>query len=443
MKRRPSIALRLALGLTAGMALLWVGAAAISVSVMQHELHEAYDDSLEQSAQRLLPLALHDLRERSEGGRLIVGGDGDTDDNEGPERNRDDGSLRPVPHDASFTYVVFNSAGDIVLRDQHAVELDLPVTAPGGFADIGGQRAFGLTDRTGFSILVVETSDRRLNGLVDSISALGLPLLALVPLMAGGIWLAMRVALRPLEALRRDIAKRDSRNLQPLVSTGHPAELAPIAEAVGALMARLKSALDTERSFAARSAHELRTPIAGALAQTQQLAAELGSGPGASRLVEIETALKRLATLSEKLLQLARIEAGFAKSDLETDLRPVIGMVIGDFNASSMWRNRIQFDSMAADLMAPIDPDVPVHVRFEDGGTVVVRSAGSVVGTAELARLGQPFMRGATTADGSGLGLSIARSILEQAGGALTLKSPATGAIDGFEATIVLPKGRS
>ena len=445
MKRRPSIALRLALGLTAGMALLWIGAAAISVSVMQHELNEAYDDSLEQSAQRLLPLALHDLRERSEGGRLIVGLDNEVGGD-------DDGAAPGVPHDASFTYVVFDSAGEVVLRDQHADELDLPANVPGGFADFAGQRVFGLTDRTGFSILVVETSDRRLNGLVDSMFALGLPLLALLPLMAGGIWLAMRLALRPLVALRHDIAKRDSRNLQPLVSDGHPAELAPIAEAVGALMVRLKSALDAERSFAARSAHELRT---------QQLAAELDGGPSAARLADIEAALKRLATLSEKLLQMARVEAGFAKSDIETDLLPVVAMVVRDINATTMWRERVHEEATTAALTAPIDPDafaialrnlvenalkhgapnVPVHIRVEDGGKVVVRNAGSVVGAAELAQLGQPFVRGATTADGSGLGLSIARSILEQAGGALTFKSPATAAKDGFEATISLPRG--
>ena len=45
MKRAPSIALRLALGLTLGMALLWISAAAISVSVMQHELDEARDET--------------------------------------------------------------------------------------------------------------------------------------------------------------------------------------------------------------------------------------------------------------------------------------------------------------------------------------------------------------------------------------------------------------
>jgi two-component system OmpR family sensor kinase len=456
MKRRPSIALRLALGLTAGMALLWIGAAAISVGVMQHELNEAYDDSLQQSAQRLLPLAIRDLRERHGILRLIVGDDGDDDDDDGDRV----GDLRAAPHDASFTYLVRDRAGEVVLRDEHAGDLSVPVDLDEGFADINGRRAYSLTEeRTGFSILVAETSDRRLNGLRDSVTALGLPLLALLPLMAGGIWLAMRLALRPLERLRKDIGQRDSRNLQPLGSDGHPAELAPIAEAVGALLSRLKSALDAERSFAARSAHELRTPIAGALAQTQQLAMELGNGPGAERLREIEASLKRLATLSEKLLQMARIEAGFARSDLETDLLPVLTMVVRDINTRTDWHDRVQIDTKPAHLVAPIDPDAfaivvrnlvenalkhgardgMVHILLRDG-TVRVRNAGGLVAEAELARLGQPFVRGATTADGSGLGLSIARSILEQAGGTLRLHSPASGAIYGFEAVIVLPR---
>lgn len=457
MKRRPSIALRLALGLTAGMALLWVGAGAISVGVMQHELNEAYDDSLQQSAQRLLPLAVHDLRERHHNGLLIVG-DGDDDGDDVSDRRG-----RSVPHDPSFTYLIRDAAGQVVLRDLHASKLVVPAHIPDGFGELDRQRTFTLTEeRNGNSIVVVETSDRRLTGLRDSISALGLPLLALLPLMAGGIWLAMRLALRPLEVLRRDIALRDSRNLQPLSSDGHPVELAPIANAVGALLSRLKSALDAERSFAARSAHELRTPIAGALAQTQQLAAELGNGSGSTRLREIEAALKRLSTLSEKLLQMARVEAGFAKSDLETDLLPVLTMVIQDINANSIWRGRVQVETGTATLVAPIDPDAfaiavrnlvenalkhgaqdsPVQVLLENGGTVRVRNAGPLVDAAELARLGQPFVRGATTADGSGLGLSIARSILEQAGGLLVLKSPSPDAIDGFEAAMVLPKIR-
>lgn len=459
MKRAPSIALRLALGLTAGMALLWIGAATISVGVMQHRLDEARDEGLRQSALRLLPLALHDLRERRGiVGRLLGTLDQDDGDDDDDDRMVTDAEGR---HDPVFTYLIRNDAGEVVLRDEDAPVERIADLRPEGFGDLDGRRTFTLVDpRTSYSIAIIETTDRRMTALRDNIVAMGLPLLALLPLMAGGIWLALRLALRPLEALRQDIARRDSRNLDPVGSDGHPAELAPIAEAVGALLARLKSALDAERAFAARSAHELRTPIAGALAQTQQLAAELGNGPGAARLRDIEAALKRLSKLSEKLLQLARVEAGFARSDTAVNLLPALKMVERDIGATTVWRDRVTLETGSrTSLAAPIDPDAfaialrnlaenglkhgapgrPVRIVLGEGGTLRVINEGDIVQAADLARLGQPFMRGDTAADGSGLGLSIARTILEQAGGSLTLHSPATGAADGFEAVIELP----
>ncbi|HEV2516137.1 MAG TPA: HAMP domain-containing sensor histidine kinase [Devosia sp.] len=459
MNRRPSIALQLALGLSAGMALLWIGAATISVAVMQHELNEAYDDSLRESALRLLPLAVHDLRERDHGAeRLIVGngradGDGDDDD--------DDHAPARVAHDASFTYFIRDAAGALVLRDEHAPD-DIDVTEPVGFGDLNGQRTFALQDpRSGYSIVIVELSDRRATAFRDSLAALGWPLLALIPLIAAGVWLAMRLALRPLQALRRDIAQRDSRNLEPLHADRHPIELAPIADAVGELLARLKSALEAERAFAARSAHELRTPIAGALAQTQQLADELAGKPGIERVREIETALKRLSQLSEKLLQLARIEAGFARTDNEIDQLPVLNMVIRDINASTAWRDRVQFETGSAQhLPATIDPDglaivlrnlienalkhgrqaAPVRVFIAPSGSLHIQNQGPALDPVELAQLGRPFVRGETTADGSGLGLSIARGIIGQAGGRLTLQSPIAGLDSGVEAVVDLPR---
>lgn len=458
MKRAPSIALRLALGLTAGMALLWVGAAAISVGVMQHELNEARDEGLRQSALRLLRLATHELRERrGTVDHFVVGeGFGDGDDDEDDRLSPESGEQ----YRSVFTYFVRNPAGEIVLRDEDAPLTPVSSIPHEGYGELDGRRTFGLVDpRSGYSIAIIEITDRRLVALRDSIIALGLPLLALLPLMAGGIWLAMRLALRPLEALRQDIAQRDSRNLEPVGSDGHPVELAPIAEAVGALLTRLKSALDAERAFAARSAHELRTPIAGALAQTQQLAAELGTAPGVARLRDIEAALKRLSKLSEKLLQLARVEAGFARSDAAIDLLPALHLVVRDINSMSIWRDRVALETDGQTLTAAIDPDAfaiavrnlvenglkhgapdgPVRIVLGQGATLRVVNEGEIVSPADLARLGQPFVRGDTAADGSGLGLSIARTILEQAGGSLTLRSPATGAEDGFEAAIVLP----
>ena len=460
MSRRPSIALRLAIGLSAFMALLWIGAAAISATVMQHQLNLAYDDSLRQSALRLLPLAVHDLDERDHRTqRFVVGGERNESDGDG---DGDDTPRGDVPHDATFTYFVRDADGQLVLRDEQAPEGIVADQPPDGFGQLNGQRTYALADpRSGYSIVILELSDRRVTALRDSLMALGLPLLALIPLIAGGVWLAMRLALRPLEALRRDIAQRDSRNLEPLRADGHPVELAPIAEAVAALLERLKAALDAERAFAARSAHELRTPIAGALAQTQQLAEELGDRPGAERVRNIEAALKRLSRLGEKLLQLARIEAGFARTDQESDQLPVLRMVVRDLNANTAWRDRVELDTggvrtlpvaMDADAFAMVmrnlvenglkhgAPASPVQVLVRgDERTLHVRNAGAPLDPAELARIGEPFVRGDTTAEGSGLGLSTARSILQQAGGQLTLASPIPGSEGGFEAVVSLP----
>lgn len=453
----PSIALRLALGLSIAMALLWIGAAAISVGVMQNKLFEAYDDSLRQSAFRLLPLAVHDLRERDHPpGRLTVSED--REDIAADEDLRRNG----VIHDASFTYFVRDDRGELVLRDEHApdtVEIGKPSD---GFGELDGRRTFSLTDpRTNYSIVILELSDRRVTALRDSAAAVGMPLLALIPLIAAAVWFSMRLAMRPLESLRRDISQRDGRNLEPLRADGHPAELTPIAEAVAGLIERLKAALDAERAFAARSAHELRTPLAGALAQTQQLKAELADKPGVERVRSIEEALKRLSRLSEKLLQLARIEAGFARTDHETDMLPVLTMVARDINANTVWRNRLEFEAEATtSLPAAIDPDAfaivvrnlaenglkhgdpttPVQLRVAADGCIHIQNEGPPLDAAALDRLGQPFVRGDTSAEGSGLGLSIARGILEQAGGHLTLVSPIAGSGTGFEAIIALPR---
>lgn len=457
--RQRSIALRLAVGLAVGMAVLWLGAAAISVAVMQQKLLEVYDESLQQNAFGLLPLAVHELQEGDdEAAAFIVGRR-----REAARRADDDRERRLVEHDPSFAYVVRNPSGKTVLRDERAPEALDGLAVEDGFGELDGQRRFVLTDAdTGYSIVVLETSDRREVAFRDSLAVLVLPLLALAPLIVAGVWLAMRQALRPLERLRRDISERDSRNLAPVDARDHPVELAPIAAAMDALLVRLKTALEAERAFAARSAHELRTPLAGALAQVQQLATELDDPRARSRLAQVETSLGRLSRLSEKLLQLSRVEAGFARTEVAADQMPVLAMAVRDFNASSAWQDRVILETnrlprlevpFDADAFAIVlrnlienalkhgEPGRPVRVVVSpDGASVRILNEGPIVSEAEIARLGKPFARGDTVADGSGLGLSIVRSIVEQAGCTLTLRSPAEGQGAGFEAAIDLRK---
>lgn len=441
MKRPFSIALRLAVWLSIGTSLLWLGAAAISTNVLQHELAEAFDDTLQQSAYRLLPLALHDLREPSEHALPIAA---------------TAGAAR-----GSFTYLVYDSAGNIVIRADDAPLALSSVPSADGFFSIGERHAFAASDRrTGFGIVVMETSDYRGEALWDAVGALFWPLAGLLPLGAAGIWFAVRLAMRPVERLRREIAERGGGNLTPLSNDGHPAELAPIAQEVAALLLRLKAAMDVEKDFAANSAHELRTPIAGALAQTQLLAYELGDHPAGSRVREVEGSLRKLSQLSEKLLQLARLGAGFARSDVPIDLKPVIDLVVRDFRATRQMSDRVCLTVMDdADLVRPIDPDAfaialrnliqnglshgeanaAVEVIAGPGPVLSVRSHGPVVPAELLARLSQRYTRGETASRGTGLGLSIVDAIMEQSGGDLRLHSPATGRDDGFEAQVKLP----
>lgn len=434
MKHR-SLFWQLAIGLSVMTGLLWIGAAAISAAVMSHAINEAYDYALEQAASRLLPLAMHDLREPDERRRI------ESDDEEIGE----------------FSYVVRARSGAIVLNDGDLPESILPTITADGYFDTDAGRAFASTDqRSGFSIVVLEAESERSEALLDGGWALLGPLAALLPLVALGVWFALRLALAPLRRLRGDLAERGRHNLAPLDPAAYPPELAPIVTELASLLGRLQLALDAERAFAASSAHELRTPIAGALAQTQLLAAELAGHPAAQRTAEIETALRKLSRLAERLLQLTRLEAGFARSDALVDLLPIVGLVVRDFEKNGA---RIDLDvDQGVTLSGHVDADAfalllrnlidnalrhgaqgaPVLVRVGTGGTLSVINSGPIVPSEVLSGLGRPFVRGETAASGAGIGLSMVRSVVEQVGGNLAFRSPARDRDDGFEVAVQL-----
>jgi two-component system OmpR family sensor kinase len=440
MRQRRSIALRLALWLTLVTGVFWIGTAAVSTFVLQHELQEAFDESLSQSAYRLLPLALHDLREPGE--------------RHGPIPQLDDFD------DAAFTYFVRDGSGAVIIRADDAPADVTTVPTGEGYLAFQGRRAYAITDRkTGLGIVVLEMSDHREEALTDAAGTLFWPLIALVPLLAIGIWVAVRLGMRPLNRFSSDIALRNSANLAPIDAEGQPAELAPIAREVTGLLDRLRAAMEAERSFAANSAHELRTPIAGALAQTQRLALDLGDHPAKGRVQEVERALQHLSALSEKLLQLARLEAGFARSDEPVNLRPVIELVARDFQLAQATADRVQLHiDPQADLHARInadafaialrnliqnalihgDPGGAVSVDARAWPTITVRNKGRIVPPETMAQLGSRFARGNTVASGTGLGLAIVQTIMEQAGGTIALSSPIAGEEDGFEVRLML-----
>jgi two-component system OmpR family sensor kinase len=236
-------------------------------------------------------------------------------------------------------------------------------------------------------------------------------------------------------------------------------ELQPIARSVNLLLERLTGALEAEREFTANSAHELRTPIAGALAQTQRLIEELDDGPQKVRAGQIARSLGNLGRLAEKLLQLSRAEAGIAVLDRPADMLPVLRAVIDEMKRLALVRGAIELDvAEGATLVRPIngdafaivirnllenalshgDPSEPVHVRVNPDGAISISNGGPVIDARTLSNFEARFARGKTTAAGSGLGLSIVTKLVSQMNGTFELRSPAHGRRDGVEAGLVL-----
>jgi two-component system OmpR family sensor kinase len=437
---RSSLRRRLGVGLAVGVAVLWLAASTVAGLVLRREVDEVFDSALQEVAQRILPLAYAEVLAR------------DAEDT--TQR------MPPVgPHREYITYVVRDVQGRELLQSSDADPLKIPRNLPLGFHTTDRLRTY--TEAAVKGTIIVTTAEdltHRRAAVMRAASALIWPLAALVPIAVLGVWAAVRLSLKPVVAFRTAVESRGRGNLNPVAVEGLPDEIAPVAAAVNALMGRLRGALEAERSFTANSAHELRTPIAAALAQTQRLLAELPDDPRRERARSVEAALRRLSRLSEKLLQLAKAEGGGLLAQNPAPLGPVLRHVIEDLDRQTDGSGRLDvsilpdggrpsdldpdaFAILARNLIENAikhgDPDRPVTVRLTDG-LFEVCNRGEVVPAEQLARLTRPFERGQTPAEGSGLGLAIAAAICRGAGLALELASPIPGDTDGFRALVRL-----
>jgi len=440
MKPPGSLQGRLALILGLGLTALWLITAWATATLLRSEMNEVFDSALEETAQRLLPLAVIDILGREEEGisqRIAT--------------------LRQ--HDEFFTYIVRDNLGRVLLRSHAAEDSVFPAFDHLGFSDTPTHRLYYDAALQGtVTIAVAEPLSHREEVASEALTGLALPLIVIIPFGLFGVLIIVRQSLRPVRRFGASLASRGARDLSPVGDDRLPDEIKPVAEAVNQLLDRLGRALAAERSFTANASHELRTPVAAALAQTQRLMAETSDASAAKRAAEIEIALKRLTRLSEKIMQLARAEGGSLRRDTASDLRPVLKLVLSDFQRI-VDTGRIRADLAGGPVLSNIDPDAfaivirnlienalrhgagdaPVDLKMTDSGTFSVANGGPAIAAEILAGLTGRFERGQATGDGSGLGLSIVQAIADGARATLTLHSPARGRPDGFEAVFQMP----
>jgi signal transduction histidine kinase len=280
---------------------------------------------------------------------------------------------------------------------------------------------------------------------------------ALAAALLAGYLVAARAA-APLRRLASTAAEVDAGDLSPRanVDPTAAAELRTLGDSFDRMLDRLEDAFARQRGFVSDASHELRSPLTAIRGQIEVLAREPDPDAADVRRVEAATLaeLARVERLVEELLALARLDEGAGPARRELDaaafLRQAVATAPGGAEAGALAAGRIDADP---EMIGRVVRNLVENARRHAGadGAVRVCSAASAgrlrvevdddgpgIPPAERERVFDRFHRSdagrARAAGGAGLGLAIARAIVEAHGGSIrATESPLGGARVGFE----------
>jgi heavy metal sensor kinase len=286
----------------------------------------------------------------------------------------------------------------------------------------------------------------------------------LLTTIAIGRWMA-RIALRPLTeaaAAARAIEITDLERRLPVRGAGD--ELDAVARAFNDTLSRLERSVGEMRQFSTALAHEIRTPLA-ALRSGIELAMLQPAGAVAQRrLAEQLEEIDKLKRMIGQILTLARAEAGEIRlAQTPVDLGAIASSIVEQIepvarasglelsceradeaivNGDPEWLERVLLNLLDnAIKFTPAEGHVRVSVVEEDGwAQLTVNDSGGGIPQDARTHVFEPFYRAdparSAGGDGVGLGLSLARWIVERHGGTIGVDS-APG--EGSTFTIRLP----
>ncbi|AQW30186.1 ATP-binding protein [Ralstonia syzygii subsp. celebesensis] len=190
----------------------------------------------------------------------------------------------------------------------------------------------------GIVIEVAELLDRRDLAAKEVLLSVSIPLIVLLAVGGLILTLVLKEELQPLQALADTLNRQSAQSVTPLPaeSARHvPAELQPLINAMNALLARLRDALEAQRTFIADAAHQLRTPLTALKLHADRAVDAKTLDEARPALLELQAGTNRAVRLSNQLLTLARAEPGMTLDQLGPPTR--LDLVALAFDTGAEW----------------------------------------------------------------------------------------------------------
>jgi len=218
----------------------------------------------------------------------------------------------------------------------------------------------------------------------------------------------------------------------------------------------LRRADELKTALLGAVSHDLRTPLASIIASAgslRQSDVDWSDAERESFLSDIEGEARRLARIVANLLDLSRMDAGTLRPERGWyDLAALVDDVLGRLRAVTRDHlvhvhvgddmppvplDYVEVDQVLSNLVenavrhTPSGTEIWIAVECQNGEAVVtVSDNGPGIARTELPRLFDPFVRAAQRRGGPGgvgLGLAIARGLVEAHGGRITAENRADG----------------
>ena len=365
------------------------------------------------------------------------------------------GRFHPRDAEDAETHLVIRLLGSTDVDADPSIDVMLPTSLHDGLQTIEVSevqwRVIAAHDASGQAFGIAQRQTVRDEVARDSAVAALVPMLVLVPLLLLIVNLLLRQGFAPLVALSGEVDQGDERQLKPLRTDGIPKEALPLVLAVNRLLARLGGVLEQQRRMVADAAHELRTPVAAARVQADNLAHADLSPDARERLESLQRGLARNSELVEQLLKFARVQGAMPTVHQPIALDVLIRTSIEetlllaemheiDLGCIRLDRAQVRGDPSHAYALirnaidnavryTPAGGWVDVSLVVEEGEAVLaVEDTGPGIPVELRDRVFEPFFRIlGSHQSGNGLGLAIVRSAAQALGGRVELTTRLDG----------------